>query len=180
MVLPEPYFSLSDSRDTSCAIRFLSEPVPQLRDSWDNTWCYRKPRRYRFPLCKASNIMSHYLFRKKFSKSYPRGQYKCSSEKLWVKIHGLCFFQLQLEWPIKCTLNEMFLVSTCLTSDTHVSIFSFTFFCHETMSNCSQDCWIELEFCCFVYQWLFHIGVYMFAWFVQPPYFVFGKFGLFQ
>ena len=46
MVLPEPYFSLSDSRDTSCAIRFFSEPVPQLRDSWDNTWCYRKPRRY--------------------------------------------------------------------------------------------------------------------------------------
>ena len=45
MVLPEPYFSLSDSRDTSCAIRFFSEPVPQLRDSWDNTWCYRKPRR---------------------------------------------------------------------------------------------------------------------------------------
>ena len=32
MVLPEPYFSLSDSRDTSCAIRFFSEPVPQLRD----------------------------------------------------------------------------------------------------------------------------------------------------
>ena len=46
MVLPEPYFSLSDSRDTSCAIRFFSEPVPQLRDSWDNTWCYRKPRRH--------------------------------------------------------------------------------------------------------------------------------------
>ena len=57
MVLPEPYFSLSDSRDTSCAIRFLSEPVPQLRDSWDNTWCYRKPRRYRFPPCKASNLI---------------------------------------------------------------------------------------------------------------------------
>ena len=33
MVLPEPYFSLSDSRDTSCAIRFFLEPVPQLRDS---------------------------------------------------------------------------------------------------------------------------------------------------
>ena len=42
MVLTEPYFSLSDSRDTSCAIRFFSEPVPQLRDSWDNTWCYRQ------------------------------------------------------------------------------------------------------------------------------------------
>ena len=57
MVLPEPYFSLSDSRDTSCAIRFFSEPVPQLRDSWDNTWCYRKPRWYRFPPCKASNLI---------------------------------------------------------------------------------------------------------------------------
>ena len=39
------------------AIRFFSEPVPQLRDSWDNTWCYRKPRRYRFPPCKASNLI---------------------------------------------------------------------------------------------------------------------------
>ena len=56
-VLPEPYFSLSDSRDTSCAIRFFSEPVPQLRNSWDNTWCYRKPRQYRFPPCKASNLI---------------------------------------------------------------------------------------------------------------------------
>ena len=36
----------------------LSEPVPQLRDSWDNTWCYRKPRRYRFPPCKASNLIT--------------------------------------------------------------------------------------------------------------------------
>ena len=55
MVLPEPYFSLSDSwetscpilvlpwtiislsdsRGTSCAIRFFSEPAPQLCDSWD-------------------------------------------------------------------------------------------------------------------------------------------------
>ena len=52
MVLPEPYFSLSDSRDTSCAIRFFSDPVPQLRDSWDNTWCYRKPRRYMYVVDK--------------------------------------------------------------------------------------------------------------------------------
>ena len=56
IVLPEPYFSLSDSRDTSCAIRFFSEPVPQLRDSWDNTWCYRKPRRNFF------NMFSWFLF----------------------------------------------------------------------------------------------------------------------
>ena len=35
MALPEPYFSLSDSQDMSCATRFFLEPVPQLRDSWD-------------------------------------------------------------------------------------------------------------------------------------------------
>ena len=60
MVLPEPYFSLSDSRDTSCAIRFFSEPVPQLRDSWDNTWCYRKPRRYMYinPRCVVAERSS--------------------------------------------------------------------------------------------------------------------------
>ena len=56
------HFSLSDSRYTSCAIRFFSEPVPQLRDSWDNTWCYRKPRRYRFPPCKASNLIIKNMF----------------------------------------------------------------------------------------------------------------------
>ena len=32
---PWTIISLSDSRDTSCAIRFFSQPVPQLRDSWD-------------------------------------------------------------------------------------------------------------------------------------------------
>ena len=59
MVLPEPYFSLSDSRDTSCAIRFFSEPVPQLRDSWDNTWCYRKPRRYVTLFLYLTPLQSH-------------------------------------------------------------------------------------------------------------------------
>ena len=34
-VLPWTIISLSDSRDTSCAIRFFSEPVPKLCDSWD-------------------------------------------------------------------------------------------------------------------------------------------------
>ena len=68
MVLPEPYFTLSDSRDTSCAIRFVSEPVPQLRDSWDNTWCYRKPRRYStFSMLRLnpefhSSILSHEIW----------------------------------------------------------------------------------------------------------------------
>ena len=58
----EPVPQLRDSWDTSCAIRFFSEPVPQLRDSWDNTWCYRKPRRYRFPPCKASNLKSNWWY----------------------------------------------------------------------------------------------------------------------
>ena len=67
MLLPEPYFSLSDSwemicpilvfpwtiislsdsRDTSNVIRFFLEPVPQLRDSWDKHMVlYRKPKWY--------------------------------------------------------------------------------------------------------------------------------------
>ena len=68
MVLPEPYFSLSNSWDTSCAIRFFSEPVPQLRDTWDNTWCYRKPRRYNnyvtillCKICHGAWTKSNYL-----------------------------------------------------------------------------------------------------------------------
>ena len=40
MVLPEPYFSLSDSRDTSCAIRFFSEPVPNLSLDSHKAWIY--------------------------------------------------------------------------------------------------------------------------------------------
>ena len=84
MVLPEPYFSLSDSQDTSCAIRLFSEPVPQLRDSWDNTWCYRKPRRYRFPPCKASNLIVKYLI-SNYLFSFIIGNCRCSdgSNNLW-------------------------------------------------------------------------------------------------
>ena len=51
------------SRDTSCAIRFFSEPVPQLRDSWDNTWCYRKPRRYIIIIIFNSPIVSYFIYR---------------------------------------------------------------------------------------------------------------------
>ena len=42
-----PWFSLNHiSHFATVEIRFFSEPVPQLRDGWDNTWCYRKPRRF--------------------------------------------------------------------------------------------------------------------------------------
>ena len=57
MVLPEPYFSLSDSRDTSCAIRFFSELVPQLRDSWDNTWVL--PQTETIPISTMQSLKSY-------------------------------------------------------------------------------------------------------------------------
>ena len=39
-----------------------------------------------------------------------------------------------------------FLVSVCVASDLYVGIFGFSaffFFCYETRSNCSQNCWID-------------------------------------
>ena len=49
---------------------------------------------------------------------------------------------------------------------TCVSAFSVNFFLYyETMSNCSQNCWINFD-CCF--KRLFHIGVWTFARFVKP------------
>ena len=95
MVLPEPYFSLSDSRDTSCAIRFFSEPVPQLRDSWDNTWCYRKPRRYRFPPCKASNLISVLI------------QSQFMIEPLWCNPFGK-FANITKTFPVLVQLSYLF------------------------------------------------------------------------
>ena len=58
LVLPWTIISLSDSRDTSCAIRFFSEPVPQLRDSWDKTHGVTANRDdIDIPPCKASNLI---------------------------------------------------------------------------------------------------------------------------
>ena len=51
----EPLISLSDSRDTSCAIRFFSEPVPQLCDSWDGVTANQTD--IDIPPCQASNLM---------------------------------------------------------------------------------------------------------------------------
>ena len=89
MVLPEPYISLSDSRDTSCAIRFFSEPVPQLRDSWDNTWCYRKPRRY----CK---IVEHYHQSSWLLSGTPSAHFCIETEGLCVKSQHRCEASLRV------------------------------------------------------------------------------------
>ena len=38
-------------------IHLKGKTSEKLKTPHDNTWCYRKPRRYRFPPCKASNLI---------------------------------------------------------------------------------------------------------------------------
>ena len=45
--------------------------------------------------------------------------------------------------------------------------FLFSCFCCETMSNCSQNCWIDLNDAMLCFKRLFHIGVWTFARFVR-------------
>ena len=62
-----------------------------------------------------------------------------------------------------------FLVSTPISSDIHVSIFSFLFFSfffffgggggYEMMSNFSQNCWIDWNSAKLCFKQLFHIVV---------------------
>ena len=54
-------------------------------------------------------------------------------------------------------------------SDLRVSIFSFLFlFCCETMSNCSQNCWIDWNSAVLCFKRFFSHRVWTFAWFVRP------------
>ena len=46
--------------------------------------------------------------------------------------------------------------------------FEFSVFCYEMMSNCSQNCWINWNSAVVCFKRLFHVGVWMFAWFVRP------------
>ena len=50
------------------------------------------------------------------------------------------------------------------------SAFLIFFFCccYETMSNWSQNCWIDWNSVVLCFKRLFHIGVWTFAWFVRP------------
>ena len=40
--------------------------------------------------------------------------------------------------------------------------------CYETMSNCSQNCWIDWNSAMLCFKQLFHIGVWTFGRFVRP------------
>ena len=42
------------------------------------------------------------------------------------------------------------------------------FFCYETMSICSQNCWIDWNSAMLCFKQLFHTGVWMFARIVRP------------
>ena len=44
----------------------------------------------------------------------------------------------------------------------------YLFICYETMSNCSQNCWINWNSAALCFKGLFHIGVWTFARFVRP------------
>ena len=48
------------------------------------------------------------------------------------------------------------------------AFFNFLFFLYETMSNYSQDCWIDWNSAVLCFKRLFHIGVWTFARFVRP------------
>ena len=124
MVLPEPYFSLSDSRDTSCAIRFFSEPVPQLRDSWDNTWCYRKPRRD----INLIRSLSLFYYNIAFEMKFEFGKFEINFKQIIVSITtsyftGQIFFKTHSDVIITAWQNSNTLVSlvTCVRPYTLIS-----------------------------------------------------------
>ena len=75
-----------------------------------------------------------------------------------------------------------FLVSAHVASDPCVSIFSFLFCCcYETMSNCSQNCWIDWNSAVLCFKRPFNRGMSVCPIceaFSKPPYFVYGKYSL--
>ena len=57
-----------------------------------------------------------------------------------------------------------FLVSARVASDPRVGIFNFPFFvCYKTMSNCSQNCWIDWNSAVLCFKRRLHIGVWTFV-----------------
>ena len=59
---------------------------------------------------------------------------------------------------IKAQRSLWFLVSARIASDPRISILKFRCFCYETMSNCSQNCWIDLNPAALCFKRLFHTG----------------------
>ena len=96
MVLPEPYFSSSDSWDTSCAIRFFSEPIPQLRDSWDKHMV--------LPQTKTISIFHH-------AKPQILLTIECWGKSSILKIIlQKTYFDIRYTWS-KCTLYAQHMLS---------------------------------------------------------------------
>ena len=59
--------------------------------------------------------------------------------------------------------------SLCMSPQTNVLAFlMFFFLCYESMSNCSQNCWIYWNSAVLCFKRLFHIGVWTFARFERP------------
>ena len=52
-----------------------------------------------------------------------------------------------------------FLISVRVTSDPRIGIFSFLFIYYETMSNCSQNCWIDWNSAVLCFKQLSHWGM---------------------
>ena len=55
--------------------------------------------------------------------------------------------------------SHRFQVSTHVASDLHISIFSFILFCYETMSNCSQNCWMDWNSAVLCFNVFLHRGI---------------------
>ena len=99
-----------------------------------------------------------------------------------LSLYILCVrFRVQVQKPwyyFKAKKGLWFLVSACVASHPHVSslrlllfylcrpLFVFSF-CYETMSNYSQNCWVDWNSTCCV-STIYFIGVWTFARFLRP------------
>ena len=83
-----------------------------------------------------------------------------------------CSIQIEINYNEKHVRPQKrlwFLVSTRVASAPRFGIFNFLFCCYETMSNCSQNCWIDWNSAVLCFKRLFHIlWVWTFAQFVRP------------
>ena len=97
----------------------------------------------------------------------------CIYDEYFVKhiTFKICF--LSLQWKKHFVKKNQtlgpkkslrFLVSVHVASDPRIVICC----CYETMSNCSQNCWIDWNSATLCFKRLFHIGVGTFARFVRP------------
>ena len=63
--------------------------------------------------------------------------------------------RIAIVYNYKAKKSLRFLVSARVVSEPRVDIFYFILFCHETMSNCSQNCWNDWNFAVLRFRRLF-------------------------